>query len=380
VKLVAATIYALRIPFVEAFAHSAAERRAADSVVVRVRDEAGTDGFGEGVPRPYVTGETAELMVEHLAGDLWPEVAGRELPPLAAPADLAAVDRLIPEKSIPGVFSDNASRAALELAIVDCVLRRARRSLGEVLPPRRSKLVYSGVITAGSVERAVQHARQMKLVGLRQVKLKVGADDDLDRVRAVRDALGPDVSLRLDANGAWSLDQAVDRLTALAPFGIASVEQPLPRGPVADLRRLRERCPVPVMVDEALVTGEDARALIAERAADYFNIRVSKCGGLHRSWQLAGQATAAGLRVQVGCQVGETAILAAAGRHLAAALPELAFLEGSFGTLLLVEDVALDSVRFGHRGEAPLLAGPGLGIDVVESRLRQHSERVVEVS
>src|SRR5262249_32799644 len=151
-------------------------------------------------------------MVEHLARDLWPEVAGRELPPLAAVADLGAVDRLIPEKSIPGVFSDNASRAALELAIVDCLLRRTGRSLGEGLPPRRAKLAASGVITAGSVERAVQHARQMKLVGLRQVKLKVGADDDLERVRAVRDALGPDVSLRLDANGAWSLDQAVDRL------------------------------------------------------------------------------------------------------------------------------------------------------------------------
>jgi len=80
-RLVEATLYALRIPFVEAFSHSVTERRWSDSVVVRVRDEVGTEGFGEGTPRAYVTGETVETMLEHLVHDLWPRVAGRELPP-----------------------------------------------------------------------------------------------------------------------------------------------------------------------------------------------------------------------------------------------------------------------------------------------------------
>ena len=80
--------------------------------------------------------------------------------------------------------------------------------------------------------------------------------------------------------------------------------------------------------------------------------------------------------VQVGSQVGETAILSAAGRHLAAAVPALAFAEGSFGTLLLAEDVSLESVRFGHRGEAGLFTGPGLGVTVVEERLRRHAVAV----
>jgi muconate cycloisomerase len=127
------------------------------------------------------------------------------------------------------------------------------------------------------------------------------------------------------------------------------------------------------MVDESLVTVTDADALIAAQAADFFNIRVSKCGGLGPSLTIAARAAAAGLGVQIGSQVGETAILAAAGRHLAAALPDVAFVEGSFGTMLLVEDVATDSVRFGHRGEAPLLTGPGLGIRVVEERLRRYA-------
>jgi L-Ala-D/L-Glu epimerase / N-acetyl-D-glutamate racemase len=376
-RLVAATLYALRIPFVESFSHSATERRWSDSVVVQVRDEAGTVGYGEGAPRPYVTGETVETMLDHLASELWPRVAGRLVPSVG---DLEALDAFVPETCLAGAVAPHASRAALELAMLDCALRRAGCSLAKLVPPRRPSVIYSGVITAGPVARAVQHARQMGAIGLSDIKLKVGFEDDVARVTAVRETLGPDASLRVDANGAWSFDHAVEVLNALAPLGIAAVEQPLPRGPLEELARLRRATPVPVMVDESLVTAQDARALIAARAADFFNVRISKCGGLARSLAIASAALAAGLGVQVGSQVGETAILSAAGRHLAAALPAVAFVEGSFGTLLLAEDVSVESVRFGHRGEAPILSGSGLGIRVVEERLRRRAVAVRELT
>jgi L-alanine-DL-glutamate epimerase-like enolase superfamily enzyme len=376
-KLVAATLYALRIPFVESFSHSATERRWSDSVVVRVRDDAGTVGFGEGTPRPYVTGEIVETMLDHLRCELWPRVADREVPPAC---DLEALAAFLPETSLAGAIAPHASRAALELAVLDCALRRAGRPLATLLPPRRSRVTYSGVITAGPIARAVQHARQMRSIGLHNVKVKVGFDDDIARVTAVREALGRDASLRLDANGAWSFDRAVHVLNAVAPLGIAAVEQPLPRGPVDDLARLRRATPVPIMADESLVTPGDAEALIAGEAVDFFNIRISKCGGLARSLAIAERAAKAGVGVQVGSQVGETAILSAAGRHLAAALPTVAFVEGSFGTLLLAEDVSVESVRFGHRGEASLLTGPGLGIRVVEERLRRRTVAVHELT
>lgn len=368
-RLVGATLYALRIPFIEAFSHSATDRRVSESVVVRVRDEAGTVGYGEGAPRPYVTGETVETLLDHLARDLWPRVAERALPPVT---DLARLAGFVPETPCDaGIVAPHAARAALELAALDCALRRVGRPMAALLPPRRQRVMYSGVVTAGSIERAVQHARRMRAVGMRHVKVKVGFDDDVARITAVRDALGSEVSLRLDANGAWTLERAVEVLDAVTPLGIAAVEQPLPRGRVNDLARLRAETTVPVMVDESLVTEADADALIEAKAADLFNIRVSKCGGLARSLAIAARAAAAGIGVQVGSQVGETAILAAAGRHLAAALPDVEFVEGSFGTLLLAEDVAVESVRFGHRGEASLLTGPGLGIRVVEARLRR---------
>jgi len=384
-RLVGATLYALRIPFVETFSHSASERRCTESIVVRVRDAEGVEGVGEGAPRAYVTGETMDSMLGHLAQQLWPRVVERVLPDVGAAvsamapdvASLHALAASIPDIPLQGAIAAHASRAALELAIVDCALRRVRRSLGTLLPARRRRVTYSGIITAGPLETVVGHAKRMRVVGFRHVKLKVGFDDDVARVRAAREALGPEVSLRLDANGAWKPDHAVDVLNAVADFDVAAVEQPLARGGAGELARLRAATAVPLMADESLVTLADAEELIAAGAVDFFNVRVSKCGGLARSIAIAARAVDAGIGVQVGCQVGETAILSAAGRHLAAGLPAVTFVEGAFGTLLLTEDVSLESVRFGHGGEAALLTGDGLGVTVVEERLRRYATRII---
>jgi L-alanine-DL-glutamate epimerase-like enolase superfamily enzyme len=379
-KLTALTVYALRIPFVAAFRHSVCERTWCDSVVVRVQTDTGVEGFGEGVARDYVTGETVERVVEHLTGRLWPALAGRELPELSGEADLAALAAWIPEPAVPGVLADHASRAALELALVDARLRTQAVSAGAILRPRRATIAYSGVITAGPLARAVRLARHMTLIGFGAIKIKVGFEDDVARVRAIREAVGPRVSLRVDANGAWTLGQALEVLDGLASCGVVAVEQPLPRGGLDEWKRLKGLSPIPLMADESLVTRADAEGLFTEPVVDAVNIRVSKCGGLARSLELAALAARAGVRVQVGSDVGETAILSAAGRHLAAALPDLAFAEGSYGALLLTEDVSAESIRFGHRGEARVLTGPGLGVQVLEDRLRRFARRTVELS
>lgn len=378
-RLVAATLYALDVPFVEGFRHRTHERSSSDSVVVCVRDDAGTEGFGECCPRPYVTGETVPFVLRHVAESLWPAASAIDWPDLDRPEDLDVVDSRLPAAVAEGVLCDHASRAAFETAVLDCALRRRKTSLSRLLPPRRARVTYSGVVTAGSVDGASRHARQMKLLGLTQVKVKVGFEDDVARLRAIREVLGDAASIRADANGAWDFDRARAALRDFAPLGIAAVEQPLPRGPVDELAALQAESPLPLMADESLVTEDDARELAAKKAVAFFNVRLSKCGGLARSRRIARSAAAAGIGVQVGCQVGETAILSAAGRHLAAALDDVAFVEGSYGTLLLAGDVSDDPVRFGHRGEAGLLTGPGLGIRVSRDRLRRYAREIVDL-
>ena len=277
-----------------------------------VRDELGNEGFGEAAPRPYVTGETVAFVLERLSTHFWPALDAKALPPL----DLLAIERFCGETSDGA--SDNATRAALTTALYDLVLKRESAGIGKLLPPVRDKVRYSGVITASAAEKAAATARKLRVIGIRDVKIKVGFSDDVERVAAVREAIGAEGSIRLDANGAWDVPEAVLKLNELEAFGIAAVEQPLPRGDVEQLLRLKAQTPVPLMADESLVSEADARELAETRAVDYFNVRVSKCGGLSRCAQIARIAAEAGIGVQVGSQVGETAILSAAGRALAA--------------------------------------------------------------
>ncbi|HYO91621.1 MAG TPA: enolase C-terminal domain-like protein [Pyrinomonadaceae bacterium] len=381
-RITEATIYGLNIPFVESFNHSTQARHASDSIVVRLVSEDGVTGYGEGVARSYVTGETIETSLARITNRLLPAVLKKDFAELVPGPDplaaLAPIDEALPDEAKSnGVIAWHAARCAVETALIDCLLKRQKLSLAHLLPPAREFVTYSGVITEGSLEKSVQHAKFFKLFDVRQLKIKIGAAGARERVAAVREVVGPNVSLRLDANGAYDVPQAIHMLRELAAFDIASIEQPIRRGSLTDLAEVKNNSPIPLMVDESLVTLADGSALIEAAACDYFNLRLSKCGGIARTLRLARLAERAGLKVQLGSHVGETAILSAAGRHVAAHLCDPAFVEGSYGQMLLAEDVSQDSIGFGHGGRAPLLRGMGLGVKIREEVLCRFAHTVI---
>jgi L-alanine-DL-glutamate epimerase-like enolase superfamily enzyme len=383
-RIKSCTIYALGIPFVEAFAHSAKRRECSDSIVVRLLASDGTTGFGEGVARRYVTGETVETSIDHVRRVLWPAVARqdyKELEECSDPLDaLAPVDESLPEEAREGVVAFNAARAALELALIDCLLRRQEMALAEILTPHRTGVTYGGVISSGSIEGSTRRARQLKLFGMREVKIKIKSRDDAARVHAVREVFGQGARLRVDANGAFAAGEAIEVAKELAPLNLAAFEQPVARAcGVSAMREVKDQSMIPIMADESLVTEGDARMLIEAGACDYFNLRLSKCGGIARTLRIARLAQASGVRLQLGSQVGETAILSAAGRHLAAHLESVEFVEGSYGKLLMAEDLGRDPVEFGHGGRAPLLRGKGLGVEVREDVLAKYARRKIQL-
>lgn len=381
-KIVTGKIYALKIPFVEAFAHSAKNRKFSDSIVLRLAAADGTVGYGEGVARPYVTGETVETSIEHIKNELFPLLETTDFAEIKTDIDplksLLQINNLFAATDFSNGVIFHAAQTAVELALIDCLLKSQKLSLAAILPPKHDRIIYSGVVTSGSAEKAVRHAKRFKLLGIKQLKIKIGdGDDDLLRVAAIRETMGEDASLRLDANGAFDLRGAIKISEKLAYLKIQAIEQPLPPGNLEDWAELKKRSMIPIMADESLVTLADAMALIEYSACDFFNLRISKCGGIGNTIKLAQIAQQAGIRLQLGCQVGETAILSAAGRHLAAHLATLSFVEGSFGNLLLAEDVGRASVNFGYGGRAPLLRGAGLGIAARESILEKYAESIV---
>ncbi len=375
-RIDAITIYKLRIPFHLAFRHAAQSREESDAVIVQIKDSAGRIGYGEALPRPYVTGEDSTSMIAHLRQRLAPRIFGQTWIPGWETFDLLnSLHADWTESHESGVTAWNAAFCAVELALLDWSLRSLDCSLADFLPPSRNEVIYSGVISSDNPAQAAILAKRMVKFGLRQLKIKVGTPDDCDRVAAVRQAVGQevrqDVELRADANGAWSPAEAVRQLKRLAPFNLRLIEQPVPAGDIAGMRKVRKETGVAVMADESLVTLDQARQLIDQRACDYFNIRLSKCGGVTGSLAIAKLAREAGIKISVGAQVGETAILSAAGRSFAAHLPEIACAEGSFGTWLLSEDIAFEDISFGYAGSAPLLKTRGLSVTVKEETLER---------
>ena len=198
-------------------------------------------------------------------------------------------------------------------------------------------------------------------------------------VMAWPEPVGPEPLIRLDGNGAYTVESAIAACDNLAEFAIASAEQLIPSGNPADYARLQAATAIPQIADESLITLADAQALIATQACQGFNLRLSKCGGLAQTLAIARLAEQANVFVQVGCQVGETAILSAAGRHLAAGLPQVKFVEGSYGKLLLSQDISRIPVQFGYRGQAPVLTRPGLGIEVQDEAIAAHAHQTLRL-
>jgi L-Ala-D/L-Glu epimerase len=365
------------LPFRFSFGHARAARRSSTNVYVRMHLDDGTVGYGEGVPREYVTGETVETAVDALAEHLGPALAGREI------GDADAVptifdDALGPAAASAGPTVDLAARCALELAYLDACGRHFGRSVRAWLAPAADGPVrYDAVIPFFGPGTLAAIALAVKAAHIDKVKIKVGADLDADlrALRLLRRVLGADADVRVDANAAWTADQALAAIEQMRRYRISAVEQPVAATDIDGLVRLTAATPEKIIVDESLRTVDEALALARASACDAFNIRVSKCGGLLRSRRIAQIAAQHELACVVGAQVGESGLLSAAGRHLAASIRPR-YLEGSAGRLLLRRDLTHENVMPGWGGRARPYNGGGLGVRVREDVLATHGRAV----
>jgi muconate cycloisomerase len=362
--------------------HASHERAESENIIVRATLADGTTGYGEGVPRSYVTGETVESATSALARF----DAARHM---GNPRDFPAVVGLLDALTLPEIENDprgmhgNAARCALELALVDAYGRHFGVSLGSALRslPHFSELLttaprpvrYSGAITAETERRELISAWKMSLWGFAQVKVKVGVagQEDERRLARFRRIMGRRMDLRVDANEAWCAGELLERTRPLVQFSPSALEQPVPHAECDALAELRPRLPMPVMLDESLCGYPDAVRAIERGTADLFNVRLSKCGGIIPSLRIALLAQRNRLGVQLGCHPGETGLLSAAGRHFAANVRGLRYLEGSYDRHVLAENVIRENITFGYGGRARPLEGPGLGVTVSPDALER---------
>jgi L-alanine-DL-glutamate epimerase-like enolase superfamily enzyme len=373
-------LYRVAVPLKKVVRHASFERSESENLIARVTLDDGTTGYGEGVPRPYVTGETLETAFATLEAGDWARWVGR-------PANFGELVTRIGNLTFPEMAADprgmagNAARCALELAVLDAYSRRFGESLGRAIElanieglrrtPQPRRVRYSAAITAESPRGEAISAWKIWIYGFAQVKVKVGAkgQDDSRRLSRMRKILGQRIDLRLDANEAWPAAELLERVEPLRQFEPTALEQPVPHDEVDELAELRPKTGIPIMLDESLCGYPDAQAAVERGTADLLNVRLSKCGGILPSLRIIALAQRAGLGVQLGCHPGETSLLSAAGRHVASRVAGLRYIEGSYDRHILAANVTEQDLTFGYGGRARPLEGAGLGVDVCPDAL-----------
>jgi muconate cycloisomerase len=359
VKIAQIEIIPIRAPRKEAVRSgtSAAPVTASEFGIVRVVAADGCEGLGE----ISITAPRIGFTLCHAARTLIaPRLIG--LDPLHLPAALAAIDA-----ALMGELSAPYLRAAFEMALLDLAGHHYRVPVYQLLGGRaRESVPLAWGIYQKTPGEMAADAVAAVAVGFRAIKLKVGRqlDDDLAAVRAVSEALGHSVPLRLDANMAWrsvaEAAKAIDALAAAAP--VAWVEQPLGRDNLEGLRLLRQRSAVPIMADESLQTLRDAYDVARAEAADIWNVYVVEAGGLLAARDIFALAAALDVPCIIGSQA-ELGIGTAAAAHLGVAVPNLPFPCETFGPLRYERDI-VTSTPLIDQGLLTPPDGPGLGVEL----------------
>lgn len=377
-KILAIDSFLITLPFRFSFKHSLAARNQSENLIVRVTIEDGSKtfvGFGEGIPRDYVTGESPEGALAAVARDYAPLLLGRQF---------ADAHRLVNELADVwnqlhlAVRPQGASFCAVELALLDAAAKCAGLTVSQLVgggnQPLPGAITYGAVVPFGGRRALSAVLWFYKVYGFQTVKIKVGNDleSDLHRLSIARSVLGNDVQIRVDANCAWTYDEAIRAMEQMRKYGVKSFEQPLPADRLEEMAALTKMFSEQILADESLCTVNDAQHLAENKICSAFNIRVSKVGGILAARRIAAIARNSGIACHMGAQVGESGILSAAGRAFAAIEPPFENYEGSNNFFLLKEDITDENLNVGLGGRGKVLKNVGLGVNVKNQRLQKY--------
>jgi L-Ala-D/L-Glu epimerase / N-acetyl-D-glutamate racemase len=284
-----------------------------DTVVVQVTDSDGVTGWGEAPQVWQVTGESLAGAEACVRGPLTAAVAGRD------PEQLVETGRAV----AGAVAANHGAKAAVDVALHDLVARRHGITLVQLLGGTRLQVPTDVTLAAGGASDLAEAARLRAGEAFTVLKTKVGTDaaTDVERVRAVREAVGDKVRIRLDANQGWSAREAVRVISALedAQLDVELVEQPVPAADLEGMAWIAARVSTPIMADESVYGVRDLLEVVRRRAADLVNVKLAKCGGLQAARTLLELAHAQGMGSIVGSMM-ETHIGVGAAASLVAAV------------------------------------------------------------
>lgn len=329
-----------------------------EDVIVEVHTDTGAVGYGEAPPTGAITGDTTGAILGAIQDHIAKTIIGRdvdELEPL-----LQAIQKCI--------VGNSSAKAAVDMAVWDLYGQLYHIPVYKLLGGGRKNIVTDITISVNDPETMASDALKALARGYDCLKMKVGVDPTLDvaRLKAVRDAVGKETVIRIDANQAWQPKQAVRLLNQMQEQGldIELVEQPVAAHDFEGLKYVTERSYVPVLADEAVFSPENAMTIMKMGAADLINIKLMKCGGIYNALKIASAAEVFGVQCMIGCML-EAKISVNAAVHLACAKNIITKVDLD-GPVLCSEDPILGGAVFNEKN-ITVSDAPGLGILGVEN-------------
>ena len=343
----------LRVPFKTALRSVSS----VEDIVVEVHTDTGAVGYGEAPPTGAITGDTTGAILGALQDHIIKTVVGRDVDDFE---DLM----LALNKCIVG---NTSAKAAMDMALWDLYGQLYRIPVYKLLGGSRKEIITDITISVNDPDEMARDAVDAVRRGYDTLKIKVGAHPELDvaRLTAVRQAIGSETRIRIDANQGWEPKQAVRLLNQMQEKGldIEFVEQPVKAHDIDGLRYVTERSYVPVLADESVFSPEDAVRIMQTRAADLVNIKLMKCGGLYNALKIVSAAEVYGVECMIGCML-EAKISVNAAVHLACAKKIITKIDLD-GPVLCSEDPILGGAVFDEQ-RITVSDEPGLGIKGVE--------------
>jgi len=343
------------------------------NVLVAVYSDDGVVGWGETAPLPTYGGETQESVVYVLKNYLAPRLLNWD--PRQINAYVQEMDRLI--------WGQPFAKSAIDFALHDLVAKYLEVPLYQLFGGKcRESYPLAWTIGWKSVDDTIDEAVKAVQDGYKALKLKIGTPDwrsDIERVRRVREAVGADFPIRVDANQGYTVWEAIRVANLLAPFNLQLFEQPIVRWDLAGLGHVRRSIPFPIMADESACSASDVMQIAQHQAADIVNIKPQKIGGFIKSLQFASAAIAANIGLFASSRMCSS-IGVAAMAHFYAALPEVGF-EGEFadGILMAEDDVVKDPIEVAH-GLLKVPENTGIGVEVDICKVKRYSSQAFVLS
>jgi L-alanine-DL-glutamate epimerase-like enolase superfamily enzyme len=352
VRITAAEAWPVTMQLAEPYEISCGQYDHTTNVFLRLETDGGILGYGCAAPERVITGETAESTLQRYHQLLEPEVVGSD--PLHWARTLARLRELeVPPAALAGV----------DMALLDLMGKIAGIPLYQLLGGYRDQILTS--VTVGILPEAetVERARDLVGQGFLALKIKGGSDveQDITRLRRVREVVGPRIQLRFDANQGYTPEQARQFLGGVEGLALAVLEQPTPKQMPEALGRLTAETGVAIMADESLMGLRDVFRLGRGELVDMLNVKLMKVGGIAVALDILGAARSARLDIMVGC-MDEAALAIAAGLHFALARPGIRYADLD-GHLDLIDDPSAGSVLL-KDGMLRCTGQPGLGVEV----------------